>query len=59
MATKCTFVAKADQLEFRTKTNGDYLRLSGIHIDADNAADLARMIQDGNDLDVTIKEKHE
>lgn len=57
MARECTFEVTADQCEFRTKTNGDRIKLSGMDIDAQNAADLAYLIQDAVVLEVQIKEK--
>ena len=57
MSRECIFEIAADQCEFRTMTNGDRIKLSGMDIDAQNAADLAFMIQEGNLLEVQIKEK--
>lgn len=54
---KCVFRAKADQCTFFTRTNGDRVSFGkGIHIDKDDAAALAYMIQNGKRLKVVIKE---
>jgi len=54
---KCVFNAKADQCTFRTRTNGDHVTFSkGIHVDAENAAAFAYMIQMGKELKIVIKE---
>lgn len=57
MAVKCVFTAKKDQVLFRTRTNGDHVHFDRVKVDADNAADLARLIQNGVELEITIKEK--
>ncbi len=57
LKTKCVFRAKADQCTFRTKTNGDKVWFGkGIHINKDDAAALAYMIQLGKELKIVIKE---
>lgn len=56
MAKKCEFVIKEDQLTFRTRSNGDHVQMDGMEIDADNAADLAYLIQSAVNLQITIKE---
>lgn len=55
MAKKCIFHAEPDQCRFITTTNGDKVTFSDIHIDADNASDLAYMIGNGQTLEVKIK----
>ena len=57
MARECNFELAADQCEFRTRTNGDRIKMDGMNIDAQNAADLAYMIQDAAILEIQIKEK--
>ena len=54
---KCEFEARADQCYFRTKTNGDRVSFDKVHIDADNASDLAWLIASGETLIVRIKAK--
>ena len=56
MARECNFELAADQCEFRTMTNGDRIKMMGMDLDAQNAADLAYMIQDAAILEVQIKE---
>jgi len=54
---KCVFIVKADQCQFRTRTNGDHITFrKGFHVDAENSAALAFLIQTGNELKVVIKE---
>jgi hypothetical protein len=45
-----------DGIQFTTKTNGDVIRMHGVHLNADNAAALARLINLGVALKVEIKE---
>ena len=44
---KATIIVGADQIDFNTKTNGDRLSIRGIDLDADNAATLAWLINNG------------
>jgi len=45
----CEFETSIDQVKFTTSTNGDRLVLKGFHLDQDNAATLAWLInQDSN-----------
>jgi len=44
-----------DGIEFTTKTNGDKLRITGLHFDAENAANLATLINSGESLKLIIK----
>ncbi len=54
---KCEFEVKQDQCLFRTRTNGDHISFDKVHVDPDNAADLAWLIASGKTLTVTIKAK--
>jgi len=56
MAINATFVSKPDQLEFRTRTNGDHIRITGVHLGPEAAANLSTMINTPNsNLKVKIK----
>lgn len=46
-----------DQLQFNTQTNGDKLRISGINLDANQAAALAYLINQPESLKIEIKVK--
>ena len=41
------FETKADQVEFKTKTNGDSLHVVGLHLTAEQAASLAWLVNAG------------
>jgi hypothetical protein len=49
-------VSSDDAIQFTTKTNGDTIRMINLHLDVNNAAALARLINLGVDLIVEIKE---
>ena len=49
-------VSHDDGVEFTTKTNGDAIRIHGVHLTSDDAAALARLINLGVELKVEIKE---
>lgn len=53
---KCTFIVKQDQLTLTTQTNGDRIYCKGMHLEPEEAATLAHLIQCGNDLKIVIKE---
>jgi len=62
MAIRCEFDVGADASEFHTRTNGDKIyigRVASLHIDATNAANLANLINNGEELHVIIKKKVE
>ena len=45
-----------DLIQFNTKTNGDTIRIAGVHLTAGNAAALAYLINAGVELKVEIKQ---
>lgn len=47
-------IVGVDQIEFTTKTNGDRIRINGIHFDAENASNLAHLINSQEQLKVEI-----
>jgi hypothetical protein len=49
-------IEQDDGIEFTTKTNGDAIRIHGVHLTATDAAALARLINLGVALRVEIKE---
>jgi hypothetical protein len=49
------FEVDPDQIELRTKTNGDLIRIDGVHLGPENAANLAGLINSGAILEIEIK----
>jgi len=45
-----------DNIEFTTRTNGDKLRITKMHFDPENAANLATLINSGVELKLIIKD---
>ena len=56
---KCEFDVAADQIEFRTKTNGDYIHIEGMKLGQGAAAILAWLVNTDNHLTIEIKLKEE
>jgi hypothetical protein len=56
---KSEFDVLPDQIEFRTKTNGDRIDIKFIHLGQQNAQELASLINSGKTITVIIKEKVE
>lgn len=53
----CQFEIGADQVRLSTQTNGDSIELRALHLDKDQAASLAYLINNvNNHLSVEIKE---
>lgn len=44
---KCEFTTTADQVELRTKTNGDLVIIRGVHLTPEQAASLAYLVNKG------------
>ena len=42
--SECTFETKADQIQFKTQTNGDEIRLRGIHLTQGQATSMAWLV---------------
>jgi len=64
MGIKAEFDVGADQIELRTKTNGDRIEIGPhngfpVHLGQDTASNLANLINGGEVLTVTIKKKAE
>ncbi len=55
MPDNAEFTVTADQIELRTKTNGDEVRMRGMHLGPEAAANLARLVNLGVDLHIEIK----
>ena len=56
----CEFEAKADEIELITKTNGDAIKITGLHLTQEQASSLAWLINDTTHdrfLEVEIKVK--
>ena len=51
------FDVSEDALEFSTKSNGDSIRMHGLHMTAETAGALAYMVNSGQILEVQIKVK--
>jgi hypothetical protein len=56
---KAQFTVGTDGLVFQTRTNGDKIIITKIHLEADDAANLAKMINTDGELKVTIKDVQE
>ena len=46
-----------DCIEFTTRTNGDSMRIRGIHMSKESAGALAYMVNSGKALEIEIKIK--
>lgn len=55
----CEFETKADQIRFRTQTNGDRIHIEGVHLTQEQATSLAWLVNadDNAILKVEIKVK--
>ena len=49
------FTVGADQAIFTTKTNGDILKITGLHLPAEQAAALAYLVNQPNKLKIEVK----
>lgn len=56
---ECKFETKADQVEFTTKTNGDFIMIRNLHLTQEQSSSLAWLINSGESaiLEVQIKIK--
>lgn len=59
MAIKSEFEVGEDCIMFTTKANGDQIRITGVDLSQENAANLASLIGGGKTLTVEITEKEE
>ena len=59
MPDKAVFDVAVDQIEFRTKTNGDCIKIVGVHLGTGAAANLATLINSGETLLVTVGKKEQ
>ena len=59
MATKCEFIAEHDKTTLTTCTNGDRIEVRGIHLGAEEAGNLAVLINSGVPLCFIIKDGSE
>jgi len=53
---KAEVIVEVDQIEFSTRTNGDRVRIQGVHFGADNASKLAGLINSQESIKVVFKE---
>ncbi len=51
------FDVSEDSIEFTTKTNGDSIRMHGLHMTKETAGALAYMVNSGSILEIEIKVK--
>lgn len=51
------FDVAADQMEFTTQSNGDRMRIHGVHLTPESAAALAHMVNCGCTIEVQMKPK--
>ncbi len=51
------FDVDEDGIEFTTKTNGDSIRMHGLHMSKETAGALAYMVNSGSVLEIEIKVK--
>jgi hypothetical protein len=52
----CEFTTTTDNIVLTTKTNGDRITITGIHLTTENAGNLAKLVNGTADLKVEIKE---
>lgn len=53
----CEFDLDADQIELKTKKNGDFIEIRGINLSQDAAAALAWLVNADNHLTIEVKKK--
>jgi len=53
---KAEVIVEPDQIGFSTKTNGDRVRIQGVHFGADDASNLAKLINSQESIKVVFKE---
>jgi len=53
----CEFLIIADKVELTTQTNGDRIVISGINLDANQAAALAYLVNSHGALKIEIKKE--
>ena len=56
---KCEFEANADKVFLQTNLNGDTITIAGVHLDANNAASLAWLLQAEENIKIEIKKVSE
>jgi len=60
MAKVCEFIAGPDKIIFTTRTNGDHIKIDGVHLGPEAAAILAELVNTENgNLTVRIKKENE
>ena len=52
---ECEFEAETSKIYLQTNLNGDTITIAGIHLNADNAASLAWLLQDVDNVLIEIK----
>jgi hypothetical protein len=52
---KAEVIVEIDQIEFMTRTNGDRVRIQGVHFGADDASKLAELINSQESIKVVFK----
>lgn len=53
----CEFDVEHDQIELKTRANGDFIEIRGINLCADEAAALAYLVNTDNHLTIEVKVK--
>jgi len=56
---KCEFEANTDKVFLQTNLNGDTITIAGVHLDANNAASLAWLLQAEENIKIEIKKVSE
>lgn len=51
----CEFIIKADHVKFTTQTNGDVVLITGVNLNAEQAASMAYLINQPGNLKIEIK----
>lgn len=59
MAIKSKFDVEPDSITFTTRANGDQIRITGVNLSQEDAANLASLIGSKKILKVEIAEKEE
>ena len=56
---KCEFEVNTDKVFLQTNLNGDTITIAGVHLDANNAASLAWLLQAEENIKIEIKKVSE
>ncbi len=53
----CEFDVEHDQIELKTRANGDFIEIRGINLNSNQASSLAYLVNTDNHLTIEIKIK--